>query len=254
MQNLLPDFASNAGKVLGSTGSGIGWVAQTGGGNSAYMTPDYSSMGTSNILTISGNTGTWTADKLGYITCSTVTTGAGQSGMYINVNGKRVLSHYVYPVTQNDVRTTIPVAENDSVVVTAVGTLTSFGCYFIPPKYSTPPTPIVVEGGDYKTAEQAVMVNDGGTVRPKLWVDGVSQIYQKTIAWTSVNVSADTAVKFADAGDVKLVTSSEAISSLGTTGAPVYVAGGTDLTMRNNYSSAWVAGAQWYITIQYIKN
>jgi hypothetical protein len=56
-------------------------------------------------------------------------------------------------------------------------------CKFIPPKYSTPPTPIVVEGGDYSTSEQAVMVNDGGTVRPKLWVDG-KPIYKRTFTGT----------------------------------------------------------------------
>ncbi|MDR2336726.1 MAG: hypothetical protein LBE03_01325, partial [Candidatus Nomurabacteria bacterium] len=60
-------------------------------------------------------------------------------------------------------------------------TIGLISCYFIPPVYSTPPTPIVVEGSDYSTSEQQIMVNDGGEQRAKKWIDG-KPIYQRVFS------------------------------------------------------------------------
>jgi hypothetical protein len=42
----------------------------------------------------------------------------------------------------------------------AVMSYEQYGCWFIPPKYVNPPTPIAVEGGDYSLDEQPVMISD----------------------------------------------------------------------------------------------
>jgi hypothetical protein len=65
---------------------------------------------------------------------------------------------------------------------------TASGVYFIPPKYSKPPAPVVVEGGDYSSTEQPVMVNDGGTLRQKTDTDN-KPVYTKTV---NINISGTT--------------------------------------------------------------
>ncbi|MDR1300270.1 MAG: hypothetical protein LBK50_01030 [Candidatus Nomurabacteria bacterium] len=264
IQNLLPDFASNAGKVLGSTGSGIGWVAQTGGGNSAYMFPDYANQETANRNET--NNVAWTVENDGYVYCRMMMTSANASAndaaIYINdkavargsangANPQRVNLFGVYQVSSGD---RVRLWYNVGLTQTE-----QMGCWFIPPKYSTPPTPIVVEGGDYKTAEQAVMVNDGGNLRQKLWVDG-KPIYQKTINYTVGNLASGGGVKIGDisllSSDLDKMVNAEFVSNQSTNvGVVGYFSihnNNGDLMLWNGWLAASV-GVPLTITVQYTK-
>jgi hypothetical protein len=183
----LPDLAGNDGKVLGLNSGTPQWVDQTGGGNSAYMFPDYANMET--IKQISANNGTWEVDRDGYV----FGYGYNETGNFdILVDGVAAAHFGSYGASSWGA--TVQVTKGSKVQIKSTGSnVLNIACYFIPPKYSTPPTPIVVEGGDYSTSEQAVMVNDGGNLRAKLDTDG-DAIYERTFKGNITMTTAGTLV------------------------------------------------------------
>jgi hypothetical protein len=158
----LPNFTNNNGKVLGLTNGTPTWVVQTQPINS-YMTPDYANIKNGdgqNLIT--ANNGTWTADSLGFVYCvyQLLSSSSTPGSATVFINDKEA-GKVMGTSSMGDVRTTtgniFMVAKGDRVKLTVSGTtLGSPGCYFIPPKYSTTPTPTVVDsgaGGSYSTDE-----------------------------------------------------------------------------------------------------
>ncbi|MDR1300644.1 MAG: hypothetical protein LBK50_02960 [Candidatus Nomurabacteria bacterium] len=246
IQNLLPDFASNAGKVLGSTGSGIGWVAQAGGGG-YFVSPDYANRGTTDLF----DSLQWTADKIGFVTVGGSAINGGQNQVTLYVNNKIVENSRASGSTNVHATWTIPVKVGDMVKLQINGTATETFCNFVPPIYSTPPTPIVVEGGDYSTSEQAVMVNDGGNLRAKLWMDR-RPIYQKTIPWTTAATAIGDSQNIVTISGIGTIVDATVKNASGTSAAMVILSGDT-VVLRNEMTTQISAGVQWYITIQYTK-
>jgi hypothetical protein len=150
----------------GSGGSSSGAV---------FTSPDYAKM--ENINRIATITDTWTVTQNGFVKLlvGNDTTGNSNVAAGFRINGKDVLSsgdvlagalslgNAVLPVKTGDVVSAFKQVNT---------TIRDLSCYFIPPIYSQPTAPIVVEGSDYSTSEQPVMVNDGGTLRAKRWLDG----------------------------------------------------------------------------------
>ncbi|MDR1300723.1 MAG: hypothetical protein LBK50_03380 [Candidatus Nomurabacteria bacterium] len=275
LENLLPSFTGNDGKVLGLNSGTPQWVAQTGGGNSAYMFPDYANMeGTPNLM--SSTTSEYIADRAGYIYLSIYVKGTSSNSRFsVRINGRSVLVNGNKSVNEYvEVDNIFAVNVGDKVTYSFQNgfDITSLACYFIPPKYSTPPTPIVVEGGDYSTTEQAVMVNENGNLRPKLWVDG-KPIYQQTFTGTiTANANANvTNVQFAVSDiDVVIDYSGYWERSAGGQQYPLQITDGqADGSLKqysmvfyekassyigfNSYSTVQRTDAKVVITIQYTK-
>jgi hypothetical protein len=116
--------------------------------------PDYAATETTNRITASG--GQWTVERDGYGRCSGVAIGSSQIGLQVYINGQRVTGSYVYPVTQFDNVVIHPVSKGDVVLINVIGTMTSIGCYFIPPK-AVPN--LFVEGADLQTSSDIGKVN-----------------------------------------------------------------------------------------------
>jgi hypothetical protein len=179
LQSLLPDFADNNGRVLGSNGTSIGWVD---GGKDSYMTPDYANMEPQNLIT--ENNGEWIVDRLGFVKVSIQVDTSGISYVNIYVNdvvalGSASGSPEVPAFWSGDAITgVLAVKVGDKIKIVGEETTSdkykNIGCYFIPPIYSTPPDQNIVAevGGDYSLDEKPVYVNDNGTVRQKKDVNG----------------------------------------------------------------------------------
>jgi hypothetical protein len=210
LQHLLPDYANNDGKVLGLNSGVPAWVNQTSG--EEMVVPDYSQLvavGNWPPETATGSKGyTWTADQTGFVAVigrvDLTATTTGSLVMDIVVNGKMVsqkITNHNPPVGLRLLDSAlVPVKTGDVVGVNTYGVSgVTFGydtqsrAYFIPPLFVQPanPTVVVEEGGDYSTSEQAVMVNDNGTVRQKEWTDG-KPIYKRT--FTSITAAPSPAV------------------------------------------------------------
>jgi hypothetical protein len=116
--------------------------------------PDYAATETINRITASG--GQWTVDRDGYVRCSGVAIGSSQIGLQVYINSQRITGSYVYPVAQFDNVVIHPVSKGDVVLINIIGTMTSIGCYFIPPK--TVP-PLFVEGADLQSSGDIGKVN-----------------------------------------------------------------------------------------------
>jgi hypothetical protein len=254
LQNLLPEFTSNNGKVLGLTGGAPTWVEQAQPTN-AYMFPDYAKMDATSRITEHNET--WVVEEDGYVYVNVSSTGIDNHVIYINdeVVGNSAASYGA----SNGV---FPVRAGDKVRLWNTNTQPdppTFVCKFIPPIYSTPPQPIVVEGGDYLESEVPVMVYDHntGAYRQKLWVDGTSPIYQKTIVWTSTNPGLE--VGYADkigsiSGIKNILEQSVVANTYYNQGAIMLQIIGSDIYLRNDTTTPFGANEAWYITIQYTKN
>jgi hypothetical protein len=305
LTNLLPDLAGNDGKVLGLQGGTPSWVAQAG---NLIMTPDYTKQETTNLLDNSDYktsftlpASTWTstvyakfvAPKTGYYACTQTfyaNPASEHSQSFIAVNSKTVAAIYtpalyggfnmftpsVFQATQGDtitlaIGTTPTVATNYSLTLDA-----SNHCYFIPPKYSTPPQPIVVEGGDYDKNERQVMVNDNGTQRPKLSVNR-KPIYVRTFErnYTTYNTNTSatgTSEILSDDNNIEMIVDQEVIfvhngNTWSVNGQVYYgsadydglsyvmqiTSNGNDIHLwRNIYDVGYTAGT-FYLTAYYTK-
>jgi hypothetical protein len=159
------------------------------GGSAVFVTPDYGKIQNGTNL-IPDTSTVWYADKQGFIRSEVRTTTVGtNASIELRINDRGAL--YVRGTGASGQDLSLfgyaPVSVGDKVeLIVNNATITSGYCnhYFVPPKYSKPATPIVVEGGDYSTSEQPVMVNDGGTLRAKLWLDG-RPIYRRTFQVTN---------------------------------------------------------------------
>jgi hypothetical protein len=192
LQSLLPDFADNNGRVLGSNGTSIGWVD---GGKDSYMTPDYARQ---EAVTLTEPVGSprarrWQADRTGFVTVivdAAATSFSGYISLAATINGKTV-GGSISPATTStlEYKDTFPINAGDVVEISlganqgVAEASMAFACYFIPPKYSTPPDNIIIEegaGGSYSTSE--VKTNE-------TWID------EKPIYKTTIQIDATTMTK-----------------------------------------------------------
>jgi hypothetical protein len=203
LQNLgIPNWFGKEDQCLSNDGTSLTWANQCGGdGQAVFVSPDYANQSADKASGTSS--ASWTADASGFVSVNAGLTGYTSGATierHITINGQEVEEFLWYDavLVGTNLNTIHPIAAGDQIEVSLV----SFGnvsvhITFIPPKYSRPPTPIVVEGGDYSTSEQAVMVNDNGTQRAKLWVDG-KPIYQRSVtvaaAMGSWNAGVDKAI------------------------------------------------------------
>jgi hypothetical protein len=161
-------------------------------GGSMIVTPDYAKMEDTNRITT--NNGIWKVDRNGYVYCLLFMASQNGSSNDVNIyinnkivartaalgsNPQRPNLSGVFPVSKDDV---VQLWYNNNIAPAE-----PMGCWFIPPKYSKPPSPLIVPGGDYSFGEQPVMVNDGGGLRPKEWIDD-KPIYQQVFTLTNVNI------------------------------------------------------------------
>jgi hypothetical protein len=263
--NLLPSYAGNEGKVLGLSGGTPAWrgftdllPAYTSGdngkvlgldsgepawldGSAVFVSPDYDNMEVDNKITtfvdesVAPNltyTGKWKAAASGFVKAGiTVPSNTPEFGYSVAVNGVIVNSTVFRgsgTAKINDINTVWVAVKQDDEIKVASNLSSGHFIYFIPPKYSRPPTPIVVEGGDYSPAEQPVMVNDNGTLRAKLWTDR-KPIYQKTIDFSFASLG--TASQFTIGTVASTIPDAEKL---------------VDATVVSNGSS--VAGVLYYLT------
>jgi hypothetical protein len=227
LQNLLPSYTSNDGKVLGLTGGAPAWVAQTSSDN-LIMTPDYGSMETTNRIVT--NDGEWIAQGIGYVYLAIPDSGGFSTGT-ATINGKIVLSvgnnatgsniatSGVFPVRKGDKIQ----FNSDNIAGNENTSNMNLGCYFIPPIYSTPPTPIVVDegvGGSYLLSE--VQTND-------TWING-EPIYKQTF---------------------KILSPSDVSNTTDKTNTTLLPAGIVDLPIKHEVifhhsTDAWAIGPVYY--------
>jgi hypothetical protein len=145
--------------------------------------PDYAKQETINRISITTGSGSWTADRDGYVTCGwTKADGSYNShGVGINIAGKGV-----YGSTQFQAAVTLRILSGQTIVMNASGTITNCSCYFIPSIYkAVKANNIQVDvAPSYSLAEQPLMqLNSDGTITPKTWVDG-RPIYRKSYTGT----------------------------------------------------------------------
>jgi hypothetical protein len=104
-----------------------------------FASPNYAAKETTNRISASG--GTWTADRIGYVTVSIQV--QGNYSAWCEINGKRVGQNYSGTATSNRAMhmNTYAVKPGDVVKLAADGGTTEHvSCYFIPPSYSAAPT------------------------------------------------------------------------------------------------------------------
>jgi hypothetical protein len=239
LKNLLPDLSGNDGKVLGLNSGTPTWVDQTGGGATSYMFPDYANMET--IKQISANNGTWQVDRDGYI----FGYGYNETGNFdILVDG--VAAAHFGSFGASSWGATVQVTKGSKVQIKSTGSnVTNIACYFIPPKYSTPPQPIVVDegvGGSYSLDEVKTA---------ETWLDG-KPIYKKTLAWTTTTVAIGASENIAAVNDIETIVDTTVKNVSGTSAITVLLSGNT-VVLRNEMTAQISAGVQWYITIYYTK-
>jgi hypothetical protein len=293
LTNLLPDFGGNDGKVLGLSGGTPSWVAQTGGSATAYMFPDYANMETTNnrVISVSNyalndyRSNIWTVEKDGYVYASITADANNSFGIGLWVNGTKVYGIVSRTVQAGDIITyMVQVSAGDKMQLSSnLSVLSAYFMCFIPPKYSTPPQPIVVEGGDYDKNERQVMVNDNGTQRPKLSVNR-KPIYVRTFernytAYNTDTSAAGTSEILSDDNNIEMIVDQEVVfvhsgntwsvngevyysggmysSPDGVNGGPKYVmqitSNGNDIHLwRSIYDSGYTDGT-YYLTAYYTK-
>jgi hypothetical protein len=191
--NLLPEFENDDGKVLGLSGGAPAWVNQAKS-EATIMTPDYAKIESTNRITDTNQS--WTVVSTGFIYVrifNTIVDNAVirvNNGQVMNIAGSFYYTPFtgIFPVKAGDI------VSSTGLAASADGTnRTAYSVQFIPPVYSTPPTPIVVEGGDYAYSEQPVMVNDNGTLRQQTYADG-KPIYRQSFKGNIV-VGANTSAQ-----------------------------------------------------------
>jgi hypothetical protein len=257
LKNLLPPYDGNDRKVLGLTGGAVEWVSQTG---NLIMFPDYTATEPT-INRITGSGIRWKVDRDGYVTFGVTvqSTSAVTSWLSVYINNKTVYRDVArdLAVSPDSMQNVLPVSKGDTVAIAGEPS-TGIFCYFIPPKYSKPPAPIVVEGGDYLEGEQPVMVYDKSIddYRPKEWIDG-SAIYQMTITWTtpSTGLAANGTDTIGNVSGIKNILEQSVVANVKfNMGAVMLSISGTDaITIRNDTTLSFGGIETWYITIQYTK-
>jgi hypothetical protein len=173
-----------AGKVLGLTDGGTpSWVDQPEPKNS-YMTPDYAQMSANKIAETGGS---WTVSELGWVYLQAFkSNGTGNvnisiNGRVVTSSGNSVLLHELVAVSPGDI---IKIALASG----AEGDLNYCVIRWFPPKYSTPPTPVVVDSGP----SGSYLLNTEIQTADK-WTNDRA-IYKRTYQWTGAITSTTTAV------------------------------------------------------------
>jgi hypothetical protein len=185
LADLLPAHTTaDNGKVLGLDDGQPAWISNDG--SPVFVSPDYANnvqLATTGDETVVSLTAIAPSD--GYVRFSGRSSNSAFPTVSGSVDGRALFASFgltagTFSTSAPVISEPIPVTSEQALSLTvmnnqSVSATTAYLQYasilFFPVKYSKPPTPIVVEGGDYSTSEQPVMVNDNGTLRPKLWVD-----------------------------------------------------------------------------------
>ncbi|MDR1032443.1 MAG: hypothetical protein LBL84_00310 [Candidatus Nomurabacteria bacterium] len=232
LQNLLPNYAGNNGRVLGLTSGTVGWVDQT---KNSYMTPDYSNIDSTNNH-ISSTGGNWKVTELGFVfLAGRADTGTASSGAGFTINGSLIFSIG----SGNYASNVFPVKPGDT--IESVSLSNYIFCYFIPPSYTIPPS------STPDNSYSAVEVKTADT-----WVDG-KPIYKKTIPWVTTAVAVNADANIGTVAGIAKIVNAEVLSNDGVFNDYKITLSGTSVLLGNRSNSAWTAGQPWYITIYYTK-
>jgi hypothetical protein len=207
---------------------------------------------------ISSNNGSWKVDRDGYVSVYYYSATSSGTGFEVYVNGVLVHINGFYGTTSG-IRQTIQVTVGDIVRMRmSSGTLQNFGCYFIPPKYSTPPTPIVVDEGESGSYLLNTEIKTADT-----WINS-KPIYKKTLDFQNKSLTSFGSVDIATLANVlpnaELILKSENVQYAPTNGmvgelAWMQMTISPDKTYLRVYSG-WgnnVSGISFYSTIYYTK-
>jgi hypothetical protein len=165
------------------------------------IVPDYANQETIPRITASGDS--WTADRSGFMNCYVWTYNASTNG---HIHIEIFIDDVSVASADNSIgngdhwwllRRILPISKGQKIrcnLVTYNGATISgrdFRFFFIPPKFIKEAAPIVEIGSDYSLTEQPVLINDGGTVRQKLYFDN-THIYRKSFQVSAPIMNAGT--------------------------------------------------------------
>ncbi|MDR1300642.1 MAG: hypothetical protein LBK50_02950 [Candidatus Nomurabacteria bacterium] len=245
LENLLPSFTGNDGKVLGLNSGTPQWVAQSG--TNAYMFPDYNKQ--ENTNRINTPNGYWISDRDGYA----LVTAENSTGR-VDIQLDNVIAYWSGSngATGNTFRVIVQVLKGQKITIN-VSSGASVGCYFIPPIYSTPPQPIVVDegvGGSYSPSEVKTA---------ETWLDG-EPIYKKTISFTTSTTAANGLMTIGNknllSSDVRQIVEAKITEYRSATYTqdynPISVSVETN-DIKMLVPTAWGAGNAMFLTAYYTK-